>query len=180
MNQKHIGILLIGIGICIAVLMLGLKAKEDAYIEAFTHETGSCYLADGTCLHEDRNVLAYVVGGAISLAVILFGIYLIIFDKTQTMLLQNNREVAIALKQARIKDDGKQRWEAFLAGFSPDEQTALKAIKDQDGITQSTLRFKTRMSKTSLSLLLAGLESRGHISRKDHARTKQVFMVKRF
>ena len=56
----------------------------------------------------------------------------------------------------------------------------IKAIKENEGITQSTLRFKTNFSKATLSQHLKKLEERKFISRTPKGKTKQVFLVKKF
>jgi len=61
MNQKHIGIIVLIIGIILATFVGLIKAQEDNYIEDVIMETGSCFLSDGTCLHRDRNLTLYIL-----------------------------------------------------------------------------------------------------------------------
>jgi ribosomal protein S25 len=176
MNQKQIGVIVLIIGILAAVFVYMAKLKEDASIKLIVQETGSCYLADGTCLHQDRNWTPYILGGIISAALTMLGIYLIVFDKTQAILVQQHHEVSQALKEAKHKDE----FNAFLSGFRDDEKAVLKAIREQEGVTQSTLRFRTGMSKASLSLLLKSLEERDIISRRESGKTNNVYLRKKF
>ncbi|MBW2965399.1 MarR family transcriptional regulator, partial [Candidatus Woesearchaeota archaeon] len=166
MNQRQIGAIVLIIGVVLAVFVLLIKLRDDSQIHSTIEQTGSCYLADGTCLHEDRDWTLYIVGWVLSAALIILGGYLILFDKTQKVLAEHQLKVSSALRQAKKDESSKEKFEAFLAGFNPDEQAVLKAIKEQDGIKQSTLRYRTGMSKTALSLMLKGLESRGFVSRK--------------
>jgi len=181
MNQKQIGLILIIIGIILAIAVYSVKMKDDTLINKVIQEqNGSCYLSDGTCLHDDRDFTPYIVGWIIAAALVILGIYLEFFDRAQEILMRQNREVSLALKDAKKKDSEKETFNAFLSGFNDDEKNVLKAIREQDGILQSTLRFRTGMSKTSLSLLLKSLEERDIISRKISGKTKQVFLRKKF
>lgn len=179
MNQKQIGGIIIAVGILLVVFTFLIKAKNDAQIAMIVNQTGSCYEPDGTCLHEEAKNL-YLFGGILAAALIMLGAYLIFFDKTQKVLAEHQVKVSSALREFKKQEGDKEKFHAFLAGFSQDHQAVLKAIKEQDGIQQSTLRYRTGISKSSLSLMLAELEQKGIISRKQSGKTNQVFLVKKF
>jgi DNA-binding MarR family transcriptional regulator len=180
MNQKHIGILLIVAGLILSGIVFSIKNTEDTYTNLLIKERGgSCFLADGTCLH-DINTVPYIAGWVFSATMVLIGIYLLLFDSTQQKLTEQNMMISDALLESKKLEKGKSEFGAFLAGFSEAEQTVLKAIKEQDGIQQSTLRYRTGMSKTALSLMLGSLEGKGIITRKVSGKTNQVFLRKKF
>jgi DNA-binding MarR family transcriptional regulator len=176
MNQKTIGTIIIIVGVLLAVFVFLAKAKEDSYINNYIKEKGSCYLADGTCLHDTRDYSLYIGGWVLSASLIILGVYLVVFDRTQAALAEHQVKVSSALKEAKEKDE----FSAFLAGFTDDEQKVIKAIKEQDGIKQSTLRYRTGMSKTAVSLMLKSLEERDIVSRKDSGKTNEVYLRKKF
>ena len=176
MNQKQVGIVTIIISIVLVLLIFGAKAKEDYYISQLVKEDGTCVLDDGYCLHEDRSYTLYIAGGIIAGALAILGIYLIFFDRTQTVLAEHQVKISSALKEATKKDE----FTAFLSGFNKDEQEVIRAVKEQEGIHQSTLRYKTGMSKTSLSLTLQSLEERDIIKRKASGKTNEVYLRKKF
>jgi uncharacterized membrane protein len=180
MNQKQIGTILIIIGLILAIFVYYMHQREARIISEFVSDKGSCFLDDGTCLHEERNPIIYIIGWIISAALITFGIYLAFFDRTQKVLLDNQKRLSEALLEASKKEKEKDEFAAFLSGFSAEEQKVLKAIHFQDGIKQSTLRYKTGISKSSLSLILRSFEEKKIISRRISGKTKQVFLQKNF
>ncbi len=175
MNKKQIGILLVTLSILFSIFLIFEKQREDFYINQIVEEQGGICYVNGTCLH-DQEFNSYFLGGILIASILILGLYLIFFDKSERIFLAQQKEVSHALKEAKDRDE----FQAYLAGFSEEEQKVLKAVNEQDGIQQATLRFRTNMSKTSLSLLLKSLEERGIITRKEHGKTNQVFLVKKF
>ena len=169
MNNKKLGTILFVIGIVLAVTMYAVKAKEDAIIEKIISEKGSCFLEDGTCLHRDRNTIGYTLGGIFSAAIIALGAYLIFFEKSQKAILSTLEKQ----KQIKVKEE---RFDILLKGLSKEEQKVLKAVKSQEGISQSTLRLRTDMHKSKLSIVLKELEKKELIIRKKKGKTKKVFL----
>lgn len=171
MNAKSIGVVLIIVSILLASVTFFVKSQEDATINLLISERDSCYLDDGTCLHDDRNYTPYILGWSLSLALLIFGIYLL-FDKSQEKLMEHQKEISDSLSKVAEKDE----FSAFLKGFNPDEQNVLNAVHEQDGILQSTLRFRTGIGKAKLSLMLKDLEEKGHVSRRKSGKTNKVYL----
>ena len=108
-------------------------------------------------------------------------IYLIFLDKTQRLLVEQNKQAADVLRKAKeLKESNqkRERFDAFLQGFDEKKRLILKAIHEQEGIQQSTLKYRTGMSKTELSLLLKDLEDKKIITREDSGKTKKVYLKK--
>ena len=180
MNQKKIGTILVVAGIIFLMFVLASRNREAEFIEMHMESTGSCFLADGTCLHAELNSPSRMLGFLSSFMIFSLGLYLIFFDKTQEILIKQNLKVSKALEEARKKEDEKDLFTAFLSAFSEDEKKVLLAIKEQDGILQSTLRYRTGLSKTSLSMMLKDFEEKEIVSKKPEGKTNKVFLRKKF
>ena len=70
------------------------------------------------------------------------------------------------------------KFEVFLSALDEDEKKVVKAIREQDGITQATLRIRIGLSKTKLSFILSDLEKKGLLTKVVKGRTNQVFLKK--
>jgi DNA-binding MarR family transcriptional regulator len=177
MNQKQIGIVLIIAGVILASLVFFMKANEDRAIERMVMELGgTCYLSDGTCLHSDRDFTPYITGWILAGAIAILGVYLSIFDRTQKILEENQLKIADAIKTTKKEE----KFEAFISGFDDEEKKVLRAVKEQDGILQSTLRFRTGIPKATLSIMIKELENKGIISKKPEGKTNKIFIRKTF
>jgi len=179
MDQKHIGIILLIVSVLIGSFVFMVQSSYEASTQDYMAKEGTCYLEDGTCLHK-QNLPMYIFGWTLSGVLFLFGIYLTFFDRTQKMITEHQIKISSALESAKKQDREKDEFNAYLAGFNEDEQIVLKAIREQDGIKQSTLRFRTNISKTTLSLILRNLEDKKIINTKVSGKTKEVYLVKKF
>ncbi len=180
MNQKAIGVIMILIGILLLFQTYSLQKEQNIYINQIILTTGSCFLDDGTCLHEEKNSVMTNIGYILATIILIFGIYITFFDKTTKTLLEHQKNITSALTENTKLQKEKDEFTAFLAGFDEREQKVLKTIKEQDGILQSTLRYKTNLSKAMLSNILFDLEKKGYISRKDKGKSKQIFLIKKY
>lgn len=97
------------------------------------------------------------------------GFYILFFNKSEERILNRLEE------EKNLKIDG-EKFKYILMALDDYEKKILKAIKEQDGITQSTLRLRTDMSKAKLSYVLQELEKRNLIKRIKKGKTLQIFL----
>jgi len=68
----------------------------------------------------------------------------------------------------------------LLRPLDDNERRVLTAIKEQNGITQATLRYRANLSKAKISQVLTDFEKKNIISRKAKGKTYQVFLTENF
>jgi len=167
MENKQLGIILIIACILLGVLIFTFNQQLNAQVEA----TCSCTEmgSGGICPHEKQTPWQTYFGIILISGIAALGIYLIFFEKSQKEI------VSVLQKQKHIQKE-EEKFDILMKGLNADEQKVIKAIKEQDGITQQTLRLRTDLHKSKLSIVLDGLEKKGLVSRKEKGKTKQVFL----
>ena len=167
MDNKKLGIILIVVCIVLGILIFSFNKQLNAQAEA------SCSCSemeeDGFCPHEQQTPWFTYLGIILLAGLVALGIYLIFFEKSQ-------KEIVSTLEKQKQDLDQEQRFNILLKGLDAYEKKIIKAIKEQDGITQQTLRLRTDLHKSKLSIVLDGLEKKDLISRKLKGKTKQVFL----
>jgi len=168
MDNKKLGIALVVFCIFIAIIFFSFKSQ----IKEATSIGCTCDVMEegGVCSAEQSTVgIIDYVSLALIFSMLALGIYLIFFEKSQKAI------VSTLEKQKKIQTE-EEKFNILLKGLNQDEQRVIKAVKEQDGITQQTLRLRTDLHKSKLSILLDGLEKKGLIARKEKGKTKQVFL----
>jgi len=161
-----LGAILIGICILLGLMVFAFDQQLAEHMES----TCVCEeMADsGLCPMDGHAHWQTYLGVVLIAGIAALGIYLVIFEKSQ-------KEIVSALgKQKQIKVN-EEKFDILLKGLDKDEQKIIKAVKEQDGITQQTLRLRADMHKSKLSLLLDGLEKKNLIKRVAKGKTKQVY-----
>lgn len=97
------------------------------------------------------------------------GFYILFFNKSEERILRR-------LEDEKNQKIGDGKFNYILMALDPYEKRVLKAVKEQDGITQSTLRLRTDMSKAKLSYVLQELEKRNLVKRVKKGKTLEVFL----
>ncbi len=167
MDNKILGSVLIFLCILLGILIFtfdqALNVQTDSICGCSAMEEG------GICPHEKQTHWQTYLGILIIGGLAALGAYLLIFDKSQ-------KEIVDALgKQRQMKID-EEKFNILLKGLNDEEKIIIKAVKEQDGITQQTLRLRTDIHKSKLSIVLDGLEKKNLIKRKEKGKTKQVFL----
>lgn len=158
MENKKLGVILIIIGLFVGGLII-------YYLDVLSSraEVLGCFNDPG-CLPIERGLSISHAGIGVFAFIIALGFYLIFFNKTEDNLIK---------RYGKEKED--ERFDFAMRFLDPFEAKVLKKIKEEEGITQSTLRLKLDMSKAKLSYVLQDLEKRGLIKRVEKGKTLQVF-----
>ncbi len=167
MENKKLGIILIVICILLGCLIFSFNKALNQQ----TATACSCTEMEegGVCPHEVQTPWPTYAGIALISALAALGIYLIFFEKSQ-------KEIVSTLEKQKQLNLEEERFEILQKGLDEYEKKVIQAIKEQDGITQQTLRLRTGLHKSKLSIVLDNLEKKGLITRKQKGKTKQVFL----
>ncbi|MBW2967651.1 hypothetical protein KY362_04140 [Candidatus Woesearchaeota archaeon] len=175
MDNKILGILMISASLVLIVIMLIVRSFVvdiyDEQIERNVAEIGACHADDESCPHEQisRIQVPIFVAIAILAGIGSLGAYMIFFERSQ-------KEIISTLRKQRQVQSADERFHILLRGMDPEERMVMKAVREQDGITQQTLRLRTDMHKSKLSIVLDSLEKKQLIKREAKGKTKQVFL----
>ncbi|MFH1839795.1 MAG: hypothetical protein ABH849_01460 [Nanoarchaeota archaeon] len=167
MDNKKLGTILIVVCIALGFLIFNFNNQLNDQAEA------SCSCSEmedgGFCPHEETTPWFTYLGIILLAGLVALGIYLIFFEKSQ-------KEIVSTLEKQKEDLNQEEKFNILLMGLDSYEKKVIKAIKEQDGITQQTLRLRTDLHKSKLSIVLEGLEKKGLIARKEKGKTKQVFL----
>jgi uncharacterized membrane protein len=160
--SKKFGIVLIIVGILLGLSAVSERAKEINYINLIIQQNnGSCFLEDGTCLHNSQNLVPVYFGGTVSLGLIIGGIYFLLNGSKPKQ--EQKAEPTTELKRNLLLKD--------------DEKLLIEKIKESQGtIFQSELVEKTGMTKVKITRILDKLEGKGIIERKRRGMTNVVIL----
>lgn len=165
MNNKRIGVTIIVISILIGIIIFtyNLQLRNYRIAEGCTPTTEDC-----SQLESWFTLSTFAIGlvfGALSL-----GFYLIFFSKGE-------QEILKRLEEEKKNKLDEERFNIMLSMLDPLEQKVLKAIREQDGITQQTLRIRNNMSKAKLSQILTSFEKKNIIKRVKKGKTLEVHLI---
>ena len=181
MKSKKLGIVLIIIGVIFLVILILFKLQINNLIDLGMQASGgTCFLENkGECIHEKigRQVsIPMYIGIGIIVATLSLGFYLIFFEKSQEVMQKTHEELIKNIGDVKKKEDKDEKFKYLLKGLDEHEQKVLNFVREQDGITQATLRIRADMSKTMLSFVLSSLEKKNLIKKVPKGKTNQIYL----
>ncbi len=167
MENKKLGFVILSISILATILtfgFIGVLGKQTTALQCYP--TSECQRV-GSLIG-----LSHVAVGLISFIGAL-GIYLLFFSTSEEAILKRLEDE----KNMKIEEN---KFDIVLKAMDDNEKKVLKAIKEQDGITQSTLKYRTDLSKAKVSQILTDFEKKHLIKREEKGKTYSVYLVENF
>src|SRR3989338_386231 len=162
--------------LCFIILSFSLVATILAFgfMSTLGRQTAAlqCYPTSECNRVESLLGLSHIAVGLISFIGAL-GIYLLFFSTSEEAIMKRLEEE----KHMKIEQD---KFQLLLKAMDENEQKVIKAIKEQDGITQSTLKFRADLSKAKVSQILTDFERKSLIKRELKGKTYAVHLMENF
>lgn len=162
MENKKLGLLLI----VIAILVGGMFLYYNNTLSEQSREL-NCFNGP-SCISIQKNFSVSHIGVGILAFILALGFYLLFFDKAEKRIRQIEKE-----NDKRTADN---KFDLILQFLNPSESKVLKKVKEEEGITQSTLKFRLDMSKARLSYILQDLEKRKIIKRVKKGKSQAIYL----
>ncbi len=163
MENKKLGVLLV----IISLVVGGMFIYYSSNLVQEGRESG-CYTNDDCVKIESSLRFSHIAVGVFSF-IFALGFYLLFFNKTDKVILDKLEND----KNQKIDD---MKFDILLKALDEYEKKVVKIVREQDGITQNTLRIRTDMSKAKLSYVLQELERRGIVKRVAKGKTLAVHL----
>ena len=179
MDNKKIGIIIICTGLLFGVILVILSLQINALTAFLMQQSGGNCFVNGKCVHE-QNTFPLIFGAVFVALTISFGLYLIYFAKKTQDFEGAQRDMLETIKSSKNEELKGERFNILLGGLDEFEKKVLIAVKEQDGISQSTLKYRTDLTKSKLSMVLAQLEKKGLVSKVKKGKTNDIFLKKAF
>lgn len=84
------------------------------------------------------------------------------------------------LEQEKNMKIEENKFELILKAMDENERKVIHAVKEQDGITQSTLKYRADLSKSKVSQILTDFEKKHLVKREAKGKTYAVYLTENF
>lgn len=163
MNNKKLGIILIILSLLVLFVMIytfNELSKISEEVGCFQDEKCVKIESDFSIIHVSFGIIGFIFA---------LGFYLLFLNKTEEAIFKRLEDE----KNLKLKES---KFEIILKALDEYEKRVIKAVKEQNGITQNTLTLRTDMSKAKLSYVVNELERRGLIKRVRKGKTMAIFL----
>ena len=167
MENKKLGFIILSFSVIASILAFGftnLLGRQTTALESYS-------------TNEYQRVESLLGLSHVAIGLICFigalGIYLLFFSTSEEAILKR----LVEEKNMKIEED---KFELVLKAMDDNEKKVLKAIKEQSGITQSTLKYRTDLSKAKVSQILTDFEKKHLIKREEKGKTYAVYLAENF
>ncbi len=167
MDNKKLGALVLGIAAILLIIFIFVFRSLTQQADIL-----GCFPNQGCTRIETSITMVHFAFGIFGFLFAL-GFYLLLFTKGEEAIVKR-------LEADSSRKLNEEKLSLIMKGLDGFEQQVLNAVKEQDGITQSTLRLRVDMSKAKLSQVLSGLEKKGLVKREPQGKSLAVYLKEKF
>ncbi len=173
METKKLGFLILGMSIVLGFIMLGYMNNLSSQGERLRcNPTQEC--------QQVNSLLgwSHIAVGFLSF-IFALGFYLLFFNKNETQILKES-DILKNIEEDKVQKTSEDKFSLLLRPLDDNERKVLIAVKEQEGITQATLKYRANLSKSKISQILTDFEKKNLIARKAKGKTYKVFLTENF
>lgn len=194
METKKLGFLIIGLSIVLSFIIFSYMGQLNAQ-----EKQHKCNPTEKCQQINSLFGLSHIAVGFLAF-VFALGFYLLFFNKDEKEILEkyginkdisqnnntgsniinNNQNNSNLINNEYPLKNSNDKFSLLLRPLDDNEQKVLISIREQEGITQSTLKYRANLSKAKVSQILTDFERKGLIARKAKGKTYQVFLTENF
>jgi hypothetical protein len=163
MNNQKLGVVIILLSLVIGFVIFNFMGS----IRAQANDLG-CYENEGCMKLESNLTMGHIAFGVIGF-IFALGFYLLIFSKGEQAIIRR-------LDEQKTERSEDEKFDLLLKGLDSYDKKVMKLLKENPGITQSTLQIKSDMSKAKLSYVLTDLEKKNLVKREKKGKTYSVYL----
>lgn len=174
METKKLGFLIIGISIVASFIIFNFMSSLNLQgHELQCNPSQECQQINSVLgiSHIAIGFLAFIFA---------LGFYLLFFNKNESEIIKRYHEEFEISNISDNQSSNNDKFSMMLKPLDDNERKIMIAIKEQEGITQSTLRYRADLSKATVSQILTNFEKKNLIERKSKGKTYSVFLTENF
>ncbi|MBS3080596.1 winged helix-turn-helix transcriptional regulator [Candidatus Pacearchaeota archaeon] len=163
MENKKLGVLLIIISLVFGIFIIYFNVNLSGESEKL-----GC-TPNQECKGVENLLTMTNVGFGFFGFMLALGFYFLFFNKTEEKILKRLEDE----KNAKLEEE---KFSYIIKALDDYEKKVLTLVREQEGITQNTLRLRANLSKAKLSYVLQELEKRNLVKRIPKGKTLEVHL----
>lgn len=168
MDKRKIGFTILILSLVLGAIFINLIG--DSQKEA---KEAGCFDNSEECKNINYTLSISHLSIGLLFALLSLGIYLIIFGRTEEELIKQ-------LKEQKAQLTKEQKLNVIRILLSENEKKIFDTVNEHEGITQSTLKIKTNLSKATVSQILSDFEKKDLIVRVVKGKTYSIHLKRVF
>ena len=163
MENKKLGFIIIGLSVILSFTMFSYMGKLNVQEQA-----NNCNPTQECQQISSLFGMSHIAIGFLSF-IFALGFYLLFFNKSEA-------KISDALETIQ-EEKTQDKFKLLLRPLDDNERKVMISIKEQEGITQATLKYRANLSKAKVSQILTDFEKKNLIVREAKGKTYELFLT---